>query len=1032
MSSETGGLDRLAALLTGLGLGEPGPVELAELLWLAARSAEAGADPEPEPAAPAGEDGRDHDGTGAGGTGGDSWTAAGGKESAPTRASLHLPSDDPADRLADAAPVAAASPPMLARPLMLQRALRPLKRRVPHPRRRLLDEAATADRLAEALRSPRPEGRRQPAALRWLPVLRPDTERWLDVHLVLDCGPTMAIWRPLARELRAVLQQTGAFRTVVTARLGAAGTLGDCRPTDGRSAVLVLSDCMGPQWRPGPAGDRWHRTLLGLARRVPVAVVQPLPERLWPLAAVPAAAGEFTAAEAGQPAVGYGFAPVGAGRPPGTVALPVLEPSADWLANWAQLVGSPTGGRVFGAALLVGANRCAAEGEQGPEPDRLTAEELVLRFRSTASREAFALAGLTALTTPALPVMRLLQRAGFARPQPQHLAEIVVSGLLREQPGRQGYFDFRAGVREVLLGTVPRSTAHQAIDLLTRIGGELTGAPAWPAAGRAAFPALAPTDRGGVAALLEQRPFALVDPEALQLLGARAGTELRPFDAPSAPVERHDAAGHDPAGHDAAGHDAADRDAAGHDAGGRGAQPHGPAPHPPLAAPAAEGLPDPERSRAVLLLTTSRLDAREPRRPDEYRALRELAGLAEALADPYLVGMDRRNIWLGEDDPEGFLRALRRAAQEAEDALIVHLGGPAPAVAAEPGQPAVERPGAVGWQTVAGLVAGSGAAKRLLILDGFTEPSAEPAPTPAVQVDAHLVMGVRDAAERSVAGCLAAALRLGDPSLPREVTASQVISMALFEQPAPSFGVREPEGGRSFPLSRNAALPIGRGPVAGPPSHSGTRRRETQPLETPRPYFFLSYSRGAAADRWVEQLFDDLSEEVLQLTDLPAAVPAGFADRGAELDSWARWQITEALAGCRVFVPLCSPRYFADERCGREWYGFARRAERSPRAAAGWSSGIVPVQWQPTEPALLPDPARRLGLEHGGSGADQQAGGLYSLLRTGRGRGQYELTVHRLAVRIVQVAHETRIPAARPLSWESLENAFATSPPPGS
>ncbi|MER8182797.1 TIR-like protein FxsC [Kitasatospora sp. NPDC094015] len=1019
MSSETGGLDRLAALLTGLGLGEPGPVELAELLWLAARSAEAGADPEPEHAAPAGEDGRDRDGSGGAGSGGDGWTAAGGKESAPARTALHLPSDDPADRLADAAPVAAASPPMLARPLMLQRALRPLKRRVPHPRRRLLDEAATADRLAEVLRSPRPDGRRQPAALRWLPVLRPDTERWLDVHLVLDCGPTMAIWRPLARELRAVLQQTGAFRTVVTARLDAAGTLDECRPTDGRSAVLVLSDCMGPQWRPGAAGDRWHRTLLGLARRVPVAVVQPLPERLWPLAAVPAAAGEFTAAEAGQPAVGYGFAPVGAVRGPGTVALPVLEPSAGWLANWAQLVGSPTGGRVFGAALMVGADRCAADGEQGPEPDQLTAEELVLRFRSTASREAFALAGLTALTTPALPVMRLLQRAGFARPQPQHLAEIVVSGLLREQPGRQGYFDFRPGVREVLLGTVPRSTAHQAVDLLTRIGGELAETSRRASAERAGFPALAPTDRGGVAALLEQRPFALVDPEALQLLGAHGGTELRPFEAPAPARERTGGPG--PGAGPGGGPGGADR----------GGPVPGRAPHPPVVAAAAEGLPDPERSRAVLLLTTSRPDPAEPRRPDEYRALRELAGLAEALADPYLVGLDRRHIWLGEDDPEGFLRALRRAAQEAEDALIVHLGGPAPTVAAEPGQPAVERPGAVGWQAVAGLVAGAAATKRLLILDGFAEPSAEPAPTPAVQLDGHLVMGVRDAAERSVAGCLAAALRLGDPGLTRELTASQVISLALFEQPAPSFGVREPEGGRSFPLSRNAALPIGRGPVAGPPSHAGGRRRETQPLETPRPYFFLSYSRSAGADRWVEQLFDDLSEEVLQLTDLPAAVPAGFADRGAELDSWARWQITEALAGCRVFVPLCSPRYFADERCGREWYGFARRAERSPRAAGGWSSGIVPVQWLPTEPALLPEPARRLGLEHGVAGADAQAGGLYTLLRTGRGRGQYELTVHRLAVRIVQVAHETRIPAARPLSWESLENAFTSPPPAG-
>ncbi|GAA2152898.1 hypothetical protein GCM10009760_50100 [Kitasatospora kazusensis] len=1006
-------VDRLSALLADLGRPDPGPIELAEVLWLAARSGEHGAGADDRP---------DADGNGArrlggaagpgGADGGADGTGRGSGQS--LRTALHLPSDDPADGVA-AAVVPTPSAPMLARPLALQRALRPLKRQVPDPKRSLLDETATANRLAEALRGPGP--------VRWLPVLRPGTERWLDLHLILDCGPTMAVWQPLALELRTLLRQTGAFRQVGLSRLDDAGRLGRRRPSDARTAVLVLSDCMGPQWRPGVPGLRWHRTLHALARRCPVAVVQPLPERLWQLAALPAVAGLLSAPEAGVPDSAYDFAPftdsfTGSARGRGEIAVPVLEAGAGWLGNWARLVGSPAGGQVVGSALLLGPSPVLPEPDAGtgPEPDELAAEELVLRFRSVASREAFTLAGLTALTTPALPVMRLLQRASFARPQPQHLAEVVVSGLLKEREGRRDHFEFRAGVRELLLRTLPRSTTHQAVGLLARVGEQIAAR-----AGRVPgeFAALAATEpdhgpnctvvgpggsseaagptahTGPPAVAAERHAFALISPAALRML-----------DGPRAPVLR---------------------------------MVPEPAPGPGAAPAPPRRLPDPARSRAVLLLTTSRAAEGDPLGPEDARAHGDLTGLAAALSSRALVGLDAEHIWLGLDDPQGFLRALRTAAGEAQDTLVVYVGGevttlPAEGLVLGSRPPGDRRP--LPWATLLGLVSGSRAANRLLVLDGWEDGEpAEPAEPVGAQEPVHQLLSIRPPGERSLAGRLNQLLRDGEPGGEAELSARHLLR-ALQAQAAEEqrtsrtrFWFRLHE--RSFLLSRNPAaaaagpppvLPaVGRRPGRRPAPSSHARR--THRTEPSAPYFFLSYARQAQPYAMVEQLFDDLAEEILQLTDLPEAAPAGFMGRRDEQDPLR--PAAEALAVCRVFVPLYSPGYFLDERCGKEWSAFEQR----PRGA-GWSSGIVPALWAPVRRAELPEVASRL--QYVDSRVElYESEGLFGLAKAGPPRERYELAVHRLATRIVEVAHTAGIPPGPPPDWDTLVSAFATSPPPG-
>ncbi|WP_329216904.1 SAV_2336 family protein [Streptomyces sp. NBC_01485] len=483
---DTSALARLTALLTTASETAPTARELAELLWLA-RELE---DPDAAHTDTSGDPCSDPDGTAAT-TPSPPPPAPAGPEDRPSetpplpesqppsptdRVPLHLPApppptDAPARTTTATRQLLAPAPPMLPHPLALQRALRPLKRTVASARARLLDERATADRIARLGAHPDV----------WLPVLRPARDRWLRLSLVHDTGPTMPVWRPLVRELHTVLAQSGVFRTVTlhpAAPDGRARHVPD--PADGRTVTLVVSDCMGPQWRPGPAGDLWYGTLRHWATRMPLAVVQPLPEHLWPTTALPAQPGLLSSPTPAAPLSALTFTPYDPDPDPETCPapgtafpLPVLEPGAPWLANWAALVAGPGGVHAPGAAAwLPPAPTPPAPAEPGTtDPGSLPAQDLVLRFRATASPEAFRLAGHLALAVPSVPVMRLVQRAVNRDPRPQHLAEVILSGMLTTAPGPPGSYDFRPGVRDLLLRTLPRTTRGRTRELLDRIGG---------------------------------------------------------------------------------------------------------------------------------------------------------------------------------------------------------------------------------------------------------------------------------------------------------------------------------------------------------------------------------------------------------------------------------------------------------------------------------------------------------------------------------------------------------------------------------
>ncbi|MGW2301512.1 SAV_2336 N-terminal domain-related protein [Streptomyces sp. NPDC001809] len=377
----------------------------------------------------------------------------------------------------------------------LHRALRPLRRPTKSRTSFVVDETATADLIADTA---------LPDSILPDVVMRPEHERWLDAVLVVDDGPSMVLWRQYATETRALLENQGLFHRVRTygldssdpnrpilrsrpfaptsARASARRLADPVRPT----VVLVLSDGVGPGWAGGaiPALlERW-------ARHSPVAVVQPLPERLWPAPVMPAEQWLVTAARPAAP--GRALLARHPVLPPGLVthegpAIPVFELEESRLAAWTRLLLGGGGGAGELLHLLAPAAPSAPAdsraGGQAPDVDTVrvaSAEERLRAFRQSASPESRRLAGALASVWPlTLPVMRLVHQAEQPGPgsfHPAQLAEVFLGGLLHRRDGGPtgrgeeradcAEYEFLPGVAELLLDTV--RTSH-AVDTATRV-----------------------------------------------------------------------------------------------------------------------------------------------------------------------------------------------------------------------------------------------------------------------------------------------------------------------------------------------------------------------------------------------------------------------------------------------------------------------------------------------------------------------------------------------------------------------------------
>jgi tetratricopeptide (TPR) repeat protein len=322
----------------------------------------------------------------------------------------------------------------------------------------------------------------------WLPVQRALGDRWLDCLLVVDAGVSMSLWRERVDEFRALLVGLAVFRGMRSYRfdgdsaearlrlVAETGPLSEAAPAGhdphqlidatGRSAVIVVSDCVGGAWTTGAVDDALQ--VWGSAG--PVAVVHMLPQRLWPACGPETLHVRLSASRRAVANVDLDlWLPRGADLRSGAVPVPVLELDPRWLRPWAQLVASPGGEPVPFTVLLAGpagdrsVSAMPSSTVPGPEP-----EELLHEFREVASIEAMHLLQWLAAAPLTLPVMRLVQQSMLPDSSPSVLAEVFLSGLLHRcdaGPGDMGYttYDLPPAVRDALLAGLPR---HEQLAVL--------------------------------------------------------------------------------------------------------------------------------------------------------------------------------------------------------------------------------------------------------------------------------------------------------------------------------------------------------------------------------------------------------------------------------------------------------------------------------------------------------------------------------------------------------------------------------------
>ena len=345
--------------------------------------------------------------------------------------------------------------PALPQARWLGRSLRPLGR----TRLRgdgVVDEAATVDRIADSGLV--------------LPVIRPGREKLFDAVVVLDDRASMIVWRQTAIELTRLLARLGIFRDASLLRLGATqpteeltlrdwkggdwrgwewdDSAGQTTPVDGTGTppgrkieslldpeghrvVFLLSDGVAEVWRDG----RMHRVLARWGRSMPVVLVQVLGEERWHRTTHGEPRARVTAPEPGVPNRRLTFSNLEVAS--GAMAVPIIMPYPRSMERWAQMLMNGEG---EARALVV--DEASGEAARPAKVDGNRPLPPIEKRFSWMSGTAQKLACFLAAVPLDPGVMRLVQQVMLPQSRIEHLAEVVLSGLIRRPQPNRDLFDF--------------------------------------------------------------------------------------------------------------------------------------------------------------------------------------------------------------------------------------------------------------------------------------------------------------------------------------------------------------------------------------------------------------------------------------------------------------------------------------------------------------------------------------------------------------------------------------------------------------
>ncbi|GGV71192.1 cytochrome c [Streptomyces griseoloalbus] len=359
------------------------------------------------------------------------------------------------------------------RTALLARALHQLARRVPSRDTVELDEEATAEQgVADGM---------------WMPFLRPARTSAFDLVLLADDAPTMRIWEEAVAGLAEAAEHSGAFRSVRTLRVtlprtGAAtlrwtsgGAVADpAELLDGRGGrvFLAVTDGLAHGWAASAADTLLSR----LARSGPTALIHLLPPHLRHRTSLYPHPAVLEAGGFGMPndCLGH-WAPPGGPDPlrplpeaaDDSLPVPVLSLKPGSVAAWADLVTGERGVRRSLPVVLAGTltKGAPAPGLRAPRLPRAAAAA-VRRFFTLATPAARRLATQLAAIPFEFDLVEQLRRRVMPETGPDHLAEILMGGLIDWDSGGEGRPEFADGVREALLATTTRSQLARTVSVV--------------------------------------------------------------------------------------------------------------------------------------------------------------------------------------------------------------------------------------------------------------------------------------------------------------------------------------------------------------------------------------------------------------------------------------------------------------------------------------------------------------------------------------------------------------------------------------
>ena len=283
----------------------------------------------------------------------------------------------------------------------------------------------------------------------WQPVLKPESELWLDVALVFDTSPSMCLWQRFGADLHRLLARYGEFRDVriwflehktskvtLTSRNRRPRKLNELLTGDRRRLIVIVSDCIAPAWHNGAMRD-----LIGVwSAKLPTVVFHVFPERLWSRTALARSVTvEFKGKRDGLPSDKlqptsrsvWDRDRLEASLNQPTVHLPVVTLEPDSLSSWAKMVAGDRRSRVLGIVWDAPPLQPKAS-SQSSAPSAPSITDRIDTFLLTASPISRQLAALL-VSAPVitLPIVRLIKQTNLSQASAVHMAEVFMSGLLK-------------------------------------------------------------------------------------------------------------------------------------------------------------------------------------------------------------------------------------------------------------------------------------------------------------------------------------------------------------------------------------------------------------------------------------------------------------------------------------------------------------------------------------------------------------------------------------------------------------------------